>query len=423
MANLTSNFTVIDSVTHSPVSGANVFANGVGVGSTNSLGQISVSQPSGSTYTLSITATGYVNMSQLGVAAGSVLPPILIEAAGMTSGIIFTLNVSPDSAAVNQLFTFSNGGSTVSTNYTAGGVMVPNLSPTVTQNVTASITGYNAVSQTFPAGATSGTIELTASTDAGMQQPTVGVATQDPNTSTILPTPYQAPSPEFIAPNIVQGKYFTMTQARMYIGNLFIDELNSIQFALQDNQIPIYGYASRDFDALAQGKALVQGQLTINFISEGYLYTALNAYTDFVGQPPVPPNNTTAQQQQRMNTLVAGLTSPALTDNTAAITAAKQEVLNLAATPNGQALLKNAKALQSQLNDNQQNDLLGLAGGDYPNAVYQNIPFDIVINFQGAGRTVTRRLESCTLISNETVLDHNGSPILDSYGFIARRLR
>lgn len=422
MANAISNLTILDSVTSAPVAGANVFANGIGVGSTNSLGQVSVSQPAGISYTLSITAAGYTTYSQDSV-GGAVLPPILIVAVVVSNTVTFQLNVSPDSTAVGTNFTFSNGNNPTVVTYTSGGVAVSGLSSSVTQNITGNIAGYAPINQTFPAGATSGTVELVATTDPGMAQATVTSSAQDPNTSTILPTPYQAPSPEFVAPNIVQGKYFTMTQARMYIGNLFIDELNSVQFVLQDNQIPIYGYVSRDFDALAQGKALVQGQLTLNFISEGYLYTALNAYSTYVDQPPVPVSNTASQQQSRMNTLVSGLNSSALSDNTAAITSAKQEILNLAATPNGQTLLNNAKALQSQQNYQDQNNLLGLAGGDYPNAVYQNIPFDIVINFQGAGRTITRRLESCSLISNETVMDHNGSPILDSYGFIARRLR
>lgn len=411
-------------MTGNAIIGANVFNKGTGVGATDSLGRLTFSTDTSIGMTLSSTATGYQDYSENLPSGPQSLISILMTAVPPPSNITFTLNVNPDSVA-GTVFTFSNGGNPVTTTYTSGGVVVPNLSPTAAQTVIGSVTGYNSVNQTFPAGSTQGTIELTAP-DAGLAQPTVTAVTQDPNTSTILPTPYQAPSPEFIAPNIVQGKYFTMTQARLYIGTLFIDELNSVQFTLQDNQIPIYGYASRDFDALAQGKALVQGQLTINFISEGYLYTALNAYAENVGQPPAAVGGTAkvaAQQQARMNTLVTGLNSSSLIDNTAAITTAKQEVLNLAATSNGKTLLNNAKTLNIQNNDVEQNNLLGLAGGDYPNAVYQNIPFDIVINFQGAGRTVTRRLESCSLISNETVMDHNGSPILDSYGFIARRLR
>jgi hypothetical protein len=55
--------------------------------------------------------------------------------------------------------------------------------------------------------------------------------------------------------------------ARMYIGNVFVDELDSVQFVLQDNKIPVYPYLGRYFAAIGQGRSLVQGQIAINFIS------------------------------------------------------------------------------------------------------------------------------------------------------------
>ena len=54
------------------------------------------------------------------------------------------------------------------------------------------------------------------------------------------------------------------------------DELDSVQFVLQDNKIPIYPYMGRYFAAIGQGRSLVQGQIAINFISEGYLYAVLD---------------------------------------------------------------------------------------------------------------------------------------------------
>ena len=47
-----------------------------------------------------------------------------------------------------------------------------------------------------------------------------------------------------------------------------IDELDSVQFVLQDNKIPVYSYMGRYFAAIGQGRSLVQGQIAINFISE-----------------------------------------------------------------------------------------------------------------------------------------------------------
>jgi hypothetical protein len=425
MANLITNITVNDSVALTPVSGANVFVNGVGVGATNSLGQLPVSVAAGTTFTLTITAPGYSSYGQAGVTAGAVLPPLLIVASSPAATLTFNLICNPDSAAVGTLFTFSNGGSPIATTYTSGGVNVPGLSTSVTQTITGSVSNYAAVNQTFPAGATSGTVELTSTSSAGPIQPMVTAVTQNPNTALTVQTNSQGmtTSPEFVAPNSLQLTYFTMTQARMYIGNLFIDELNSIQFALQANQLPVYGYASRDYDALAQGKALVQGQLTINFISEGYLYQVLNEYSVYAGQPSVPANPIAASSQTQMTNLVSALNNPSLINNPSQQATAKQQILNLASGPNGKSIVTTAAAQQTQLQKNLTQNTMGLPGGDYPNAVYQNTAFKIIINFEGAGRTITRILEDCTLISNESIMDHNGQPIMDSYGFIARRLR
>jgi hypothetical protein len=58
-----------------------------------------------------------------------------------------------------------------------------------------------------------------------------------------------------------------------------------------------------------------------------------------------------------------------------------------------------------------------------PNGIYQNVPFDIVLELEGGGRTVKRRLFNCVLTSNEQIYGDSDTPLIDSYGFIARRLR
>jgi hypothetical protein len=55
--------------------------------------------------------------------------------------------------------------------------------------------------------------------------------------------------------------------------------------------------------------------------------------------------------------------------------------------------------------------------------VYRKVPFDIVLELEGGGRTVTRRISNCVLTSNEQIFGDNDSPLIDSYGFIARSLR
>jgi len=74
-------------------------------------------------------------------------------------------------------------------------------------------------------------------------------------------------------------------KAQLYIGNLFIDELNSLQFTYQGNRFPMFGYCSRSADAFGTGRLLVQGQLAINFVTEGYLYTVLKEFSKINTQP------------------------------------------------------------------------------------------------------------------------------------------
>jgi hypothetical protein len=45
-----------------------------------------------------------------------------------------------------------------------------------------------------------------------------------------------------------------------------------------------------------------------------------------------------------------------------------------------------------------------------------------VCEFEGAGRTVTRKLETCFLNANDFGAAHDGKTLLDTYGFMARSL-
>lgn len=414
------NISVVDSTTYAAIVGANVFVNGLGQGQTNTSGQVSIPLTS-STYTLSVTTQGYNTLTVPNLSSGSPFTALMVFIPPTTATV--SLSVNPEDPAVGQTFTFDNDGSPITATYAEGGISVPGLTFGV-QNVSASIDDYQPVNQTVDTTQqTQLTVELIASSDTGVAQAASpqGLAPITTNANT-LPALTPSTNPEFIPPNTGQGTYFTMTQARLYIGRVFIDELNGIQFALQNNKIPIYGYASRDFDAIAQGKSLVQGQFTINFISEGYLYVTLKDYLTNVGNDSTQISATQQSNQAQLNSLTSKLQNPDPAWTPETVAAAAADINNLVANM-GPDALASAKAGIAQANVANNNNLLGLAGGDYPNAVYQDVGFDIVIQYTGAGRTVVRRLEGCRLISNESIMDQSGTPVLDSYGFIARRLR
>jgi len=52
-------------------------------------------------------------------------------------------------------------------------------------------------------------------------------------------------------------------------------EAVGISYDIAESKRPLYGYASRHFDAVASGQVIVQGELLINYIHQDYLYQAL----------------------------------------------------------------------------------------------------------------------------------------------------
>jgi hypothetical protein len=70
--------------------------------------------------------------------------------------------------------------------------------------------------------------------------------------------------------------YYSGAQSSVYIENVLIDEITSLQWTVQQSKVPIYGYASQFFDEMASGTIIVQGSFSINFVEAGYLWSVLN---------------------------------------------------------------------------------------------------------------------------------------------------
>lgn len=84
--------------------------------------------------------------------------------------------------------------------------------------------------------------------------------------------------PRSVLNRVYDKEYYSGTQAALYIGDVFVDEIVAYSFAVSENKTPIYGYASQLFDARSKGPVLVQGNFAINFKESGYLYLILERY-------------------------------------------------------------------------------------------------------------------------------------------------
>jgi hypothetical protein len=158
-------------------------------------------------------------------------------------------------------------------------------------------------------------------------------------------------------------------------------------------------------DAVGTGKSLVQGQLTINFISEGYLYAVLNEYASRAAPPKRNDEQAALNLVDQYSILVSS---------------------GAASSSSGQMQMAALRMQLNQLLANNSNLPTVIANAQKSaqtveiNPVYSKTPFDIVFQFEGGGRTITKTVKNCVLTSNEQVLGDNDSTVLEAYGFIAR---
>jgi len=71
--------------------------------------------------------------------------------------------------------------------------------------------------------------------------------------------------------NTYKEDYFSGSQAKVYMGDIYVDDIVTIQYNTSQSKQPIYGYSSQNFDAVAMGTVIGNGTLTIAFKEVGYL--------------------------------------------------------------------------------------------------------------------------------------------------------
>jgi hypothetical protein len=74
-----------------------------------------------------------------------------------------------------------------------------------------------------------------------------------------------------------KSDYFSGADIRIYFGDIWVDEITSLQFTLQEQVAPIFGYASYTWDKVARGSRYITGSFTINFKESYYLHSVLNS--------------------------------------------------------------------------------------------------------------------------------------------------
>jgi len=72
--------------------------------------------------------------------------------------------------------------------------------------------------------------------------------------------------------------FFSGAQMSIYIGDIYVDDINTLRFTVTQSKAPIYGYASQYYHTLADGRIFVRGDFALSFKESGYLINVLQNY-------------------------------------------------------------------------------------------------------------------------------------------------
>ena len=324
-------------------------------------------------YNITISKTGYIsNTNSLTIRSGIVLYSLEILQAIDNTNPIPTPNLNVSSLSSGQPNGFPITGYGVTLNRTVNQANTPGAIPSTSSKIN-----------------TSGTVE------------------QD------------YPS-EWIYPNSSDGKYLTGSQTRIYIGNLFIDEVDTCYYAYSNNRIPVYGYSSPNVDAFGQGRRLVQGQLTLNYVSEGYLFTVLSEYSKKHADANLSKSE--LDKKNAIASLASLHTQQAYLLSQQANGDFSSNIVNQLTIISNQILSAYSNLSPDAMTQVKQVLADSASAKSTSNAIIKDVAFDIIIKASGGGRTTTRKLSRCLLTNNEQVWDQSDNLIKDVYGFIGVEL-
>lgn len=202
----------------------------------------------------------------------------------------------------------------------------------------------------------------------------------------------------------INSEYFSGSQASIFIGDIWVDDILDWQCSVGANAMPIYGYGSTFYDKAIQGRVLVQGSFTINFREPNYLFAILARYQSF---------------KPKLNVKKYGVTSPLLVDNELKELNYQDKRrsiddffydLNTEETIVVSNTIRNGTSIMDTLESTSNNF---------------GIPtFDIRIGYGSTldENTVAEKILGVKLLGKGKVIMANGEPIRESYNFFARNL-
>lgn len=201
--------------------------------------------------------------------------------------------------------------------------------------------------------------------------------------------------------------YYSGSQASIFIGDVWVDEITEIQFQTSFSASPIYGYGQQLYSHVAQGKVLVQGAFSINFKEPNYLWVILEkAKKDIRLKGEIDPLSALKPYQ-----------SETFSQTDASFEQDRRKSLDLFFNSSNPSSV--AEAMQDRRSINSKTNL------DYSNKTDFNTgTFDILLGY-GAEldqNSPGQKILGAKIVGSGKVITHNGTPIREQYNFFARNI-
>ena len=221
--------------------------------------------------------------------------------------------------------------------------------------------------------------------------------------------------------------FYSGSQITVWFGNILIDDINSIQWVRTQSKMPIYGYASQLFDAVADGIVVIQGSFSVNFRQQGYISAVIDNISNLY--KVLAPDDPTGKQQfdQTKWPVIKDLIASHLRNGTFG-PSSMAEIQELGNNPDFFDL---AKGYEDTIWGS---DDVGDTSQDPPDIKQSSdIPggFNILISYGNPShketstlndhmQSTTKTLVNVHLMGESQLIQVGGQPIQEQYNFIAR---
>lgn len=250
--------------------------------------------------------------------------------------------------------------------------------------------------------------------------------------------------------------YWSGLDVQIYANNVLIDEAIQLSYSISEQVRPYYGYASYVADRIYHGARIIQGELSLNFKRDAYLFSLIN----FLGKPgsrapAADTGNGGSQSQQKFNplsfidsnSLPMGIGAEQLTETLASTLSSslaasqKREIVDAYKRANirEDTVIKNTPKIKTdsgifQVGERTGFDLsiifganlssqlsLKMAGDEYEVINGQEEIVDgTVESTPGIFTSTGIRLKEVSLMGLAKTINDDGRPIIETYNFLAK---